>query len=89
MVPWAHKAYLKTDVAWLSSARAVRCLVKSSNERNPHLVLPADKAGDSRETAGVSRRKVRMTSSQHGSYVWGFTHATMGATNGSNTARWS
>ena len=30
-----------------------------------------------------------MTSSQHGSYVWGFTHATMGATEGSNTARWS
>ena len=30
-----------------------------------------------------------MTSSQHGSYVWGFTHATMGATKGSNTARWS
>ena len=30
-----------------------------------------------------------MTSSQHGSYVWGFTHATMGETKGSNTARWS
>ena len=30
-----------------------------------------------------------MTSSQHGSYVWGFTHATMGETKGSKTARWS
>ena len=30
-----------------------------------------------------------MTSSQHGSYVWGFTHATMGATKGRDTARWS
>ena len=28
-------------------------------------------------------------SSQHGSYVWGFTHATMDATKGSDTARWS
>ena len=30
-----------------------------------------------------------MTSSQHGSYVWGFTHATMGETEGRDTARWS
>ena len=79
----------KTLVAWLSSARAVRCTVKSANERNPRPVLPASKVGDSRETAGVSRRKVRMTSSQHGSYIWGFTHATMGETMGRNTARWS
>ena len=25
-----------TGVAWLSSARVVRCLVSSLNERNPH-----------------------------------------------------
>ncbi len=30
-----------------------------------------------------------MTSSQHGSYAWGFTHATMGETEGSNIVRWS
>ena len=40
-----------TGAAWLSSARVVRCWVKSRNERNPcpychHLV------GHSRETAG-------------------------------------
>ncbi len=28
-----------------------------------------------------------MTSSQHGGYAWGFTHATMGGTKGSNAAR--
>ena len=28
-----------TGAAWLSSARVVRCWVKSSNERNPHAVL--------------------------------------------------
>ncbi len=27
---------LETGVAWLSSARAVRCWVKSRNERNPY-----------------------------------------------------
>src|SRR3569623_1382192 len=27
--------------AWLSSARVVRCWVKSRNERNPHLQLPS------------------------------------------------
>ena len=30
-----------------------------------------------------------MTSSQHGPYVPGYTHATMAGTTGSNTARWS
>ena len=30
-----------------------------------------------------------MTSSQHGPYAWGFTHATMDGTEGRETARWS
>ena len=30
-----------------------------------------------------------MTSSQHGPYVLGYTHATMAGTTGSETARWS
>ena len=29
-----------------------------------------------------------MTSSQHGPYAWGFTHATMAGTEGSEAARW-
>ncbi len=37
-----------TGVAWLSSARVVRCSVKSANERNPRRVLQA-----SHETAGL------------------------------------
>lgn len=36
-----------TGGAWLSSARVVRCWVKSRNERNPRPMLPADNAGDS------------------------------------------
>ena len=43
-----------TGGAWLSSARVVRCWVKSRNERNPCPVLPARGGGDSRETAGVN-----------------------------------
>ena len=43
-----------TGGAWLSSARVVRCWVKSRNERNPCPVLPASKVGDSQETAGVN-----------------------------------
>ena len=31
----------KTGGAWLSSARVVRCWVKSRNERNPYPLLPA------------------------------------------------
>ena len=43
-----------TGGAWLSSARVVRCWVKSRNERNPYSMLPAGYAGDSWETAGVN-----------------------------------
>ena len=41
-----------TDAAWLSSARVVRCWVKSRNERNPCYQLPASKVGHSDRTAG-------------------------------------
>ena len=39
-------------VAWLSSARVVRCWVKSRNERNPCLLLLTSKVEHSGETAG-------------------------------------
>ena len=42
----------ETGAAWLSSARVVRCWVKSRNERNPRLQLPSGLAGHSEETAG-------------------------------------
>ena len=35
----------------MSSARVVRCWVKSRNERNPYHLLPARKGGNSNETA--------------------------------------
>ena len=80
---------LYTGGAWLSSARVVRCWVKSRNERNPRPMLPARNGGNSWETAGVTRRKVGMTSNHHAPYVLGFTHATMASTKGCNTVRWS
>ena len=41
-----------TGGAWLSSARVVRCWVKSRNERNPYFQLLTSKVEDSEETAG-------------------------------------
>src|SRR5215510_7994025 len=41
-----------TGAAWLSSARAVRCWVKSRNERNPYCQLLSGNAEDSGGTAG-------------------------------------
>ena len=79
----------KTGAAWLSSVRAVRCLVKSTNERNPFEMLPSGNAGNSSQTAGSRQRKVGMTSSQYGPYAWGRTRATMAGTEGRETARWS
>ena len=61
----ARKGVTSTGAAWLSSARAVRCQVKSFNERNPYVELPAGNAGDSRRTAAQAggrrgRRQVIM-----------------------------
>ena len=53
---WRNSASRKGRVqgaAWLSSARAVRCRVKSHNERNPYCQLLTGDAEDSGETATV------------------------------------
>ena len=76
-----------TGAAWLSSVRAVRCLVKSTNERNPYGPLPPGNAGHSGHTARSRERKVGMTSSQYGPYAQGCTRATMAGTEGSDAAR--
>ena len=47
----------KQGAAWLSSARAVRCWVKSRNERNPWGQLPASNVGDSGLTARASEEE--------------------------------
>lgn len=42
---WSPPCGRCTGGAWLSSARVVRCWVKSRNERNPCPVLPASPSG--------------------------------------------
>ena len=74
-----------TGAAWLSSARVVRCRVKSHNERNPYPLLQPERG--TRGGLPVSnRRKVGMTSSPHGLYVQGCTRATMAWTEGRDCA---
>ena len=67
----------KTGGAWLSSARVVRCWVKSRTERNPYPMLPASKVGDSWETARDNLEEGGMTSCHHAPYVLGYTRTTM------------
>src|SRR5271166_4995108 len=74
--------------AWLSSARVVRCWVKSRNERNPCPVLLTVRCTLRRPPA-ISWRKVGMTSSHHGLYVQGYTRATMDGTKRCQPARGS
>ncbi len=78
-----------TGAAWLSSARVVRCWVKSRNERNPFLSCQRVMSGTLRRLPVTNRRKVGMTSSPHGPYGQGYTRTTMVGTEGCNTARWS
>ena len=88
---WKHP-FLARDccggAAWLSSARVVRCWVKSRNERNPCPVLLTERCTLRRPPA-ISWRKVGMTSSHHGLYVQGYTRATMDGTKRSQPARGS
>ena len=66
---------IQTGGAWLSSARVVRCWVKSRNERNPYAQLLRK-----RTLSGLpltKRRKVGMTSNHHAPYDLGHTRTTM------------
>ena len=67
----------KTGGAWLSSARVVRCWVKSRNERNPYPLLPAVRPGTQRRLPVINWRKVGMTSNHHAPYDLGYTRTTM------------
>jgi hypothetical protein len=64
----------------LSSARVVRCWVKSRNERNPYCQLSAIRSETLARPPGTTRRKVGTTSNHHAPYVLGYTRATMAVT---------
>ncbi len=76
-----------TGAAWLSSARVVRCWVKSRNERNPCPPYQRVKPGTLGRLPVSNRRKVGTTSSHHGPYVQGDTRATMAGTERCELAR--
>ena len=77
----------KTGGAWLSSARVVRCWVKSRNERNPYCQLPAIRSGTLVKPPGTTRRKVGTTSNHHAPYDMGYKRATMVVTKRSEPAK--
>ena len=85
--PWPRGAH--TGGAWLSSARVVRCWVKSRNERNPRRVLPSGDAGNHAGPPPSRRRRAGTTSSHHAPYALGCTRATMAGTEGCHPARGS
>ena len=66
----------------MSSARVVRCWVKSRNERNPYCQLPALRMGTLAGLPATSRRKVGTTSNHHAPYVLGYTRTTMAVNKG-------
>ena len=72
----------RTGVAWLSSARAVGCSLQWGNERNPRLVLNIHE-----RLSTFWLKEVGTTSSQHGPYIRGDTHATMEPTMGCQAVR--
>ena len=76
-----------TGGAWLSSARAVRCWVKSPQRAQPSCLVATVEFGTLSRLPVISRRKVRMTSSHHAPYALGDTRATMAGTKGRDPAR--
>ena len=65
----------ETDAAWMSSARVVRCWVKSRNERKPYRQLLRKRT--LARLPLTKRRKVGMTSNHHALYDLGYTRTTM------------
>ena len=74
--------------AWPSPVRAVRCPVKSGNERDLYLqLLTAFRTEHIVETAFERRRKVQATVGLYAPNLLGYTRATMVGTMGHNTER--
>ena len=71
---------IETGGAWLSSARVVRCWVKSRNERNPYCQLLRKRT--LARLPLTKRRKVGMTSNHHALYDLGYTRNTMAQNRG-------
>ena len=78
-----------TGAAWLSSARVVRCWVKSRNERNPCPLVASGSGGNSRETAG-DKPEEGGDDVKSSWPLWAGLHTCYnGGTEGCQAARWS
>ncbi len=78
--------------AWPPPARAVRCPVKSGNERDPHFQLQIVFYGRQCTLEGlpwITRRKVRATVGPYAVNFLGYTRPTMARTIGCNPERGS
>ncbi len=75
--------------AWPSSARAVRCPVKSGNERDLHsqLLTTSNRIEHIVRTALETRRKVQATIGLYAPNLLGYTRATMVRTMGFDSER--
>ena len=76
--------------AWPSPVRAVRCPVKSGNDRDPRPLLPADPAGMPGTLGGpppIRWRKERATAGQYAPNPPGHTRAAMAGTVGFDPER--
>ena len=71
---------IETGGAWVSSARVVRCWVKSRNERNPYCQLLRKRT--LARLPVTNRRKVGTTSNHHAPYDLGYTRTTMDVNRG-------
>ncbi len=78
-----------TGAAWLSSARVVRCSVKSGNERNPCRQLPSVRLGYSGDTAGDKPEEGGDDVKSSWPLYPGLHTYYNGDYMGSNTAKWS
>ncbi len=61
----------------MSSARVVRCWVKSATSATLIVSSQQVKLGTLMRLPGITRRKVGMTSNHHAPYEQGYTRATM------------
>ena len=76
------------DGAWPPAARAVRCRVKSRNERDLYVQLLTGSVTEHIvRTALVRGRKAQATVSPYASNLLGYTRATEAGTMGCNTER--
>ncbi len=73
--------------AWPSPVRAVRCPVKSGNDRDPYPLLLSTQLSTLGKPPPKRRRKERATAGQYAPNLPGYTRAAMAGTMGSDPER--